>query len=156
MSWEATQNDSFPGVPALGSNLQHSGRCIPRIPRGGRARHPRAEAAGPCSRSVDLEALEEAAQGPAGGRTAKPSLTPARRGSPGPAAPGTLALPRGTLGPGSSSAQVLTFINHSALLPFILKPHMQFFPYTTHFKVCTAQYGRCSGSGSFSCLLLGV
>lgn len=30
---------AFLGVPALGSNLQPTSRCIPLIPRGGRARH---------------------------------------------------------------------------------------------------------------------
>lgn len=116
----------------------------------GPARHLWAEAAGPCIRSVDLEAWEEAALGPAGGRTAKPSLTSAREGQPRASCSWDPALSQGTLSSGSSSAAVLTFINHCALLPFILKPHMEFFPYTAHFKVCISQYGRCSGSGSFS------
>lgn len=156
MSWEATQNDSFPEVPALGSNLQHSGRCIPRIPRGGRARHPGQKLLGPAAGVWTLRPWRKQHRALRVAGLQSPASPLPARGSPGPAAPGSLALPRGTFGPGSSSAPVLTFINHCALLPFILKPHMEFFPYTTHFKVCISQYGRCSGSGSFSFLLLGV
>lgn len=140
MSWEATQGLQLSlESPARSSKLQPRNRCIPPIPRGGRARHrPRS-----CGHSRGSDA---AAGRPEGGRTGTrtwgcPELhLPQLLSEPLPLI--ALSLHLLTFILLRRSSLLPTFIIHFVLISFFKKSLILFFPMLiwTHFKICIPSY----------------